>query len=358
MRTTEREARYVTPQDRTTEHDLDGSTGVLLAPARGPEIRRNLNPALFVKHPGRFIVKYAFALVLIAASWVFVALYPGVLSIITSILVNGLMYAHLVELQHECLHEHAFLSRGLNRLFGFVAGLPMLSSYSHYKYEHLRHHAFLGTPQNQEFFNYQFHNLDSPIGFLRGAYHLGRYGSVSRDIGRSLIGRTNPRVTKPKSARRIRTEYLLFTAVIASAVAWTVLTGSPYLLWVWVAPLLLVSEPAHFLIEMPEHYGLNTQTDANVLSNTRSVAASMIGHWFTNGNDLHTAHHFHQGVPMVNVPRLHCIIENSIETFDPSYPSFYRRVINGQIRFQGDDKTCMTPMSAHRSARPQEERPR
>ena len=47
----------------------------------------------------------------------------------------------------------------------------MFSSYSHYKYDHLRHHAFLGTPQNREFFNYQFHNLDSPLGFVIGAYN-------------------------------------------------------------------------------------------------------------------------------------------------------------------------------------------
>ena len=33
-------------------------------------------------------------------------------------------------------------------------------------------------------------------------------------------------------------------------------------------------EPVHFLIELPEHFGLNTQTDRNLLTNTRTVNAS------------------------------------------------------------------------------------
>ncbi len=324
------------------EPDLDGSENVLLAPVRGPEIRRNLDPEFFTKRPGVFLVKFTVAVLIIVAAWVWVALQPNVLSIAVSVIVIGLMYAHLVELQHECLHEHAFRSRALNRVFGFIAGLPMLSSYWHYKYEHLRHHAFLGTPQNQEFFNYQFHRLNSPLGFIRGAYNVARYGEVIKDIGRGLVGRTNPRVAKPAAAKRIRTEYQLFVVFIVAAVVWSVLAGSPYLIWVWLLPTLLVAEPTHFMIELPEHYGLNTQTDPNVLSNTRSIRASRLGHWFTNGNDLHTAHHFHQGVPMVNVPRLHEVIKDKIETFDPSFPHFYKGVVSGDIRFQGDDKTCMT----------------
>ncbi|MBV9822207.1 MAG: fatty acid desaturase [Actinobacteria bacterium] len=324
------------------ELDLDGSTGVLLAPVAGPETRRDLGPEYFQKRPAVFVAKFAVAVAIIAAGWVWVALQTTVLSVVVTTVTTGLMYAHLVELQHECLHEHAFRTRKLNRLFGFVAGLPMFSSYSHYKYDHLRHHAFLGTPQNREFFNYQFHNLDSPLGFVIGAYNPGRYANLVRDLGRSLVGRTNPNVTKTVAARRIRTEYQVFLAVFAVVLVASIAMHSLFFLWVWILPSLLVAEPTHFLIELPEHYGLNTQTDPNVLTNTRTVRASRFGHWFTNGNDLHTAHHFHQGVPMVNVPKLHQVIKDRVNTVDPSFVSFYSGVVKGRIRFQGDDKTCMT----------------
>jgi len=144
------------------------------------------------------------------------------------------------------------------------------------------------------------------------------------------------------AARKIRTEYLGFATVLVGAIAFTVLAESPYLLLVWVLPTLVVAEPTHFLIELPEHFGLNTQTDPNVLSNTRTVRAGRFAKWFTNGNDLHTAHHFHQGVPMAQVPRLHSLIEDRIETVEPSYWSFYRAVATGRLRYQDTSETCMT----------------
>jgi fatty acid desaturase len=325
-----------------TGPDMDGSTGVLLAPVRGKDIRRNLDGELFQKRPGFFTTKFLFAVAIIAACWVAVALVREWWVIALAIPVLGVLYAHLVELQHECLHEHAYNSRPMNRLVGFLCGVPMLSSYWHYKYEHLRHHAFLGTPNNQEFFNYRFRDIDSPLGFVRGSYHLGRYVNVAKDLGRGIIGRTNPNVTKPIAARRIRQEYQAFAVLLVAGIVFTALTRDPYLLWVWVLPTLLFAEPAHFLIELPEHFGLNTQTDANVLSNTRTVYGGTFGKWVTNGNDLHTAHHFHQGVPMAQVPKLHSLIKDDVETVEPSYWSFYRNVMTGKIRYQGDDATCMT----------------
>ncbi len=321
---------------------LDGSTDALLAPIRGVDTRRSLPMELFAKRPGRFSAKFLSATLVIAACWVAVASAPRWWVVALTVPVLGLLYAHLVELQHECLHEHAYDRRWLNRLVGFVCGVPMMSSYWHYKYEHLRHHAFLGTPQNQEFFNYRFRNLDSVPGFLAASFHLGRYLDVFANIGRALIGRTNPRVTKDLAARKIRTEYLGFAAVLVAAIAFTVLARSPYLAIVWLGPTLVVAEPAHFLIELPEHFGLNTQTDPNVLSNTRTVRAGTFAKWFTNGNDLHTAHHFHQGVPMAQVPRLHSLIEERIETVEPSYWSFYRAVVTGRLRYQDTSQTCMT----------------
>jgi fatty acid desaturase len=321
---------------------LDGSVDVLLAPVKGPDTRRSLDPEMFRKRPDIFNAKFGFAVALIVLGWLAIALVGRWWVTVPAIVLIGLMYAHLVELQHECLHEHAYRQRWANRLMGFLGGLAMLSSYSHYKYDHLRHHAFLGTPRNQEFFNYRFRNLDSPLGFVRASFHLGRYLDVFRLIGLSLTGRLNPTVTKTRAAKKIRTEYIAFGVVLAAALLYSVLAGSWLLVFCWVLPALLVAEPAHFLIELPEHYGLNTQTDPNVLTNTRTVQASWFGRWYTNGNDLHTAHHYHQGVPMAQVPKLHELITGQIATVDPSFPQFYRKVLTGELRFQGDDGTCMT----------------
>jgi fatty acid desaturase len=332
----------VSPLEASTE-TLDGAQDAPLAPVRGLDPRQNLPRGLFPKSPLRFTAKFWFAMVIIGASYVVIAMSLGWLATVGAMIVLGLMYAHLVELQHECLHEHAFNSRCLNRCYGVACGLFMLSSYSYYKYDHLRHHASLGKPTNHEFFNYRFHHLDSVPGFCRAAFHLGRYVDLLRDLGRVALGRPIPRVSHERDRRRIAAEYRLFALAILGAIAFTVASGSPFFIFAWLLPVLLISEPTHFLIELPEHFGLNTQTDPNVLANTRTVESSFFGCWFTNFNNLHTAHHYHQGVPMANVSRLNDLVTDSYAAVEPSYWSFYKKVVNGKIRYgDPDSETCMT----------------
>ncbi|AVT28454.1 fatty acid desaturase [Plantactinospora sp. BC1] len=323
---------------------LDAAENALLAPVRGEDARRALSREYFVKKPGRFVTKFVFAFALIVAGWVAVALVQHWAVTVAAVLVLGLMYAHLVELQHECLHEHAFQRRIWNRICGVLCGLFMLSSFWHYKHDHLRHHAFLGTPQNQEFFNYRFRNLDRwyGLGFALAALHPGRYWTTLRDIVRSCLGRPIPGIDRARDLRRIQYEYRLMAVLLVAAVVATVVTGSPYLLLVWLLPAMLVAEPAHYLIEMPEHFGLNTQSDDNVLTNTRTIRASKFAQWYTNYNNLHTAHHYHQGVPMAQAPSLHALIEPRVVPVESSYWHFYRLVITGRITSVRADETCMT----------------
>lgn len=323
---------------------LDAAESALLAPVRGVDSRRALPKTYFLKKPGRFTAKLLTSLALIALCWTVIASSPAWPIVVAASAVTGLVYAHLVELQHECLHEHAYHSRGLNRVCGVLCGVFMLSSFWHYKHDHLRHHAFLGTAQNREFFNYRFRDLHRwyGFGFLLAALHPGRYASAGRDIALSLLGRPVPGVGRPLDARRIRSEYRLLAVLIAGAVVFTALSGNLFLLWAWVLPTLLVAEPTHFLIEMPEHFGLNTQSDPDVLANTRTISASRFAQWLTNYNNLHTAHHYHQGVPMARIEDLHALIADRVVTVESSYWHFYRSVLTGRIRYQQLDETCMT----------------
>ena len=322
---------------------LDATEDALLAPVRGEDRRRALPKEQFQKKPSRFVGKFLSALAMIAAAWAAIAWGPGWVAAAAAVPL-GLAYAHLVELQHECLHEHAFRRRGLNRFCGVICGMFMLSSFWHYKHDHLRHHAFLGTPQNREFFNYRFRDLHRwmGIGFLRAALNLGRYRTVGADVARSYLGRPIPNVPRPRDAAKIRSEYLLLGAAIVAATAYTVLTGDLVFVYAWLLPAVLVAEPAHFMIELPEHFGLNTQTDANVLTNTRTITASRFAQWFTNYNNLHTAHHYHQGVPMAQIIRLHSLIADRVVPVEASYWSFYRKVITGEIRYRNMAETPMT----------------
>lgn len=323
---------------------LDSARNTLFAPVSGEDRRAKLSSEYFRKKPSRFVVKFGSSLVVIALAWTAALVVGGWLVTVGAMVVSGLMYAHLVELQHECLHEHAFNSRRLNRVFGFFCGVFMFSSFWHYKHDHLRHHAFLGTPRNMEFFNYQFRNLDRwfGLGFVLAAVHPGRYWTTCKDIMRSVSGRPIPGVTRELDRKKIQSEYRFLALFIVAATAYSLIAWDPFLLLMWLVPTLLVAEPTHYLIEMPEHFGLNTQSDPNVLTNTRTIKASRFAQWFTNFNNLHTAHHYHQGVPMARAQALHATIDNRVVPVDRSYWAFYWRVIRGEIKYQGADQTCMT----------------
>jgi len=111
------------------EDNYEGAIDVPLAPVTGSDERRHLPRELFVRKPVLFAAKFALAMAVIAAGWACIVYLHLWYATPVAMLVNGLMYAHLVELQHECLHGHACNSPGVNRLFGVLCGIFMLSSY-------------------------------------------------------------------------------------------------------------------------------------------------------------------------------------------------------------------------------------
>lgn len=318
----------------TVEHEptLTLHTENELPPVAGIDDRNRLPRDLFQREPGKFVLRFGAAIILIVACIVLVVQTKAWILAGIGLFILGLLYAHLVEFQHECLHGHAFRSKGLNKWFGRIAGLFFLSSYTHYKVEHLRHHATLGTPANTEFFDYRFSNLNGLWGFLVGAYSMARYPRVMKYMWQALTGKPFTAAKQVSDQKDIRTEYLQFVALIIIVAASSVYFHTWILLELWLIPLLISAEATHFLIELPEHYGLNTQELPDVLSNTRTIGGTTFSKWFTNWNNYHTAHHYHPGVPMVKVTELDSLIRPKVQVFTSSYVQFYKGVIQGTIR--------------------------
>ncbi len=320
--------------------NLEGDVDVPLAHISGKDMRRQMPREMFQRKPALFLLKFFFAIGIIATGTAAMFFYPTWPVIAVAVIVNGMMFAHLIELQHECMHGHAFRSPGANRFFGVASGIFIMSSHSHYRYDHLRHHAYLGTERNTEHFNYRFQNLDSVFGFARAFFDLSRYKRVFSIIWMGVTGKPIPGIEKDKYDRDIKHEYYIYLSLVVLSIAYTVYSGSWLVALAWWIPALIVAEGVHFLIEMPEHFGLNTQTQPNVLSNTRTIRTWPIVAWFVNGNDLHTAHHYHHGVPMCNIKALHNLIADQIVVVEPSYFSLYKNIIAGKV-VHPRDITCM-----------------
>lgn len=241
-------------------------------------------------------------------------------------LLIGAMYAHGVELTHQFLHGTGFRGRVANRIAGFLCALPMFVSHSHYRALHLAHHRNLGTPANSEFFNYGNVKGKPFLVVLARSFSPARFLTVARNIAGAVRGRPAPGATSTRERRAIRSEYLAMLVALVGAIVFTAVTGSGLAIRLWLIPLLLVAEPVHFWVELPEHFGCDLTT-RNVLHNTRTIRGSRLSFWFTNGNNFHVEHHLYPRIAIDKLPRVHATLRDDLRYFNPSYGSFLRTVL-------------------------------
>ncbi len=274
-----------------------------------------------------FLLRLAICIALAAGAMALILTSHGWLTAV-GIVALGLIYAHAVELQHQALHNTALPSKSWNRIVGFLLGLPMLVSYSDYQYSHLRHHRLLGTKDDREFFNYGYDHLTSLKPLVLHLLMARHYRDVTVFIAQSLVGRTKQSITKRDSAEHVRAEYQLMAVFLATMAAITIYAHTGLFLKVWLLPLL-IAVPAHALIELPEHWGRDHGT-LDVVTNTRTIRASWLGYWFTNGNNYHIEHHWLPAVPNDRFPEVHGRIADQIQV--DTYPGFYWRFLQELFR--------------------------
>lgn len=255
------------------------------------------------------------AAVLVTAGW---ARVPGQLLL-------GVMFAHALELQHQMLHDTGFASKAANRWVGRLVGAPMLVSFSHYRVRHLRHHRYLGTDRDTEFFQYEAIEHLSWRGLAASAFNVRRYGTFARRVVQAARGRRMEDWTTDAEDAAVRREYVGLGLVVLAVAGVSVATGTTLALVLWAVPLLF-AEPAHTLIELPEHIGCDT-TSRDPLRNTRTIVGSRFSYWLTNGNNFHVEHHWKQWAPISELPAVHRTVVHDIEVLVPTYWQFYRQIL-------------------------------
>jgi fatty acid desaturase len=277
-------------------------------------------------HPWVMVLKLLIFTSLLAIGCVGV-LSGYVVGAVLGTLLLGAMFAHGVELTHQFLHGTGFRNRTANRVAGFLCALPMLVSHAHYRALHLAHHRNLGTPANKEFFNYGAIKGKPFLVVLARSFSLARYLVVAKNIFRALVGTPADGAVSKQELRSIRIDYLLMFVTIVGVVVFTAVTGSWLAVWLWLIPMLLVGEPIHFWVELPEHFGCDLST-RNVMLNTRTIRGSWLSFWFTNGNNFHVEHHLYPRVAIDKLPRVHAALREDLQFFNRSYWSFLGTVLS------------------------------
>ena len=263
------------------------------------------------------------AIVISLLSWLILST-SGVVSIIPMFLL-GAMFAHCIELQHQCLHHTAYRSKKWNRFIGVLLGLPSLVSFSDFQYSHMRHHRHLGTPQDKEFFNHDYESLRSVWKFLPHLFLFPYHKELVKSIFNTLRGKLTRGDANAKVIKKIRTEYLIMALLLVGMATLSIVFQSWIFVKLWFIPFLF-SIPTHALVELPEHFGCQEQTP-DVLMNTRSIRAGKIAIWFTNGNNYHAEHHWLPSVPTDKLEELHQNLAPRMAYLEDSYWSFYRKFL-------------------------------
>ncbi|WP_307840953.1 fatty acid desaturase [Streptomyces sp. GESEQ-4] len=174
-----------------------------------------------------------------------------------------------------------------------------------------------------------------------------RLAAVAGDSWRSWRGTweaDNDRISA-RMRRDSVAEYRLMGVVVLAATGLTLLGHGALVLQLWLLPMLLVSTPLHFLVELPEHIRCDNDT-ADVLRNTRSISGSWFSTWYTNGNNLHIEHHAAMTVPINRLPERHDEVLRFAKHTERSYWAFYGGVLRevvthtrrrGSTRIAGTD---------------------
>jgi fatty acid desaturase len=244
---------------------------------------------------------------------------------VAGVFIEGLFFAHLLELAHSCIHGTAFGWRRVDRIAGTLLALPMLVSYSDYRDNHLEHHRTLGLSEKKDFFGYQFDNMSTWRSFALHLWMIDHYRNALKNMVRALARWRWRAIHAAKFNSHLEhLSMVLWLAVPFVALAF----GHPGPLLVQVVPLLIAA-PCHVLVELPEHW--HCQMVGDPLGHSRSISASRIAVWFTNGNNYHFEHHLCPWLSNDALRDLHQKVRQFALHHD-SYFEFYSQVV-GSLRF-------------------------
>lgn len=246
--------------------------------------------------------------------------------IVVGVFVEGLFFAHMLELVHSCIHGTAFGSRRVDRIAGVLLGLPMLVSYSDYRDNHLEHHRTLGFTEKKDFFGYEFDGMTTWSSFAKHLLMIGHYRNAVRNMVRAATHwkwRTIPADKFNSHVEHLLMVLWLLVPFVALLLGYT----TPAL--VMVVPLL-VAVPCHVLVELPEHW--QCRPVDNPLAHTRSISASPIAVWFTNGNNYHFEHHLCPWLPNSALRDVQRKLHKHVVYYHSSYFLFYSHVVRS-LRF-------------------------
>ena len=230
---------------------------------------------------------------------------------------QGLLIAFLFTLQHEATHKTPFESEALNEWIGWATGMLIFQPFLWFRYFHLMHHKYTNIPDRDP----ELAGGEKPDNWREMAWHLSTFGywkDKASVLFQLAFGRLEAAYLPERARQRLRTEARGMLGIYGAALFVTVFV-SPFLIWIWIVPLLL-GLPFLRLYLLAEH-GRCPQV-ANMFDNTRTTFTNRIVRFLAWNMPYHVEHHVFPQVPFHLLPTFHDHIRNHLKVTSAGYVDF------------------------------------
>lgn len=234
---------------------------------------------------------------LILASWA-LCFYGSWLWAPLALLIIGSRQRALGNRLHDASHGHMLAGRAPNQHVGtLVCALPMFEDYELYRLQHLRHHAYLGTPGKDPDY------LELPSQ-EPGQPPLGPWAIFARFAFSPGMWRDSVLATLHKVDAKKRLQVLAWWACflgVFALVAGPRAAASFALLW--LAARASVYHLVKVFAEISDHVGL---VPGNIIGYTRNLPGNWLSFFMHPHHDnYHLTHHLFPRIPLSQLPRMH-----------------------------------------------------
>ncbi|MEM8775214.1 MAG: fatty acid desaturase [Pseudomonadota bacterium] len=233
-----------------------------------------------------------------------------------ALVMQGVAICFLFTLEHEATHKTPFASAWLNEWVGRGAGFLILLPFEWFRHFHLAHHKYTNIPgKDPELLAGA--KPETRWQYVKYVSGVGYWTSMARQIVRNAYEPADDDYVP--SGKRLQIQLEALIQLILYGVVAVSLFFTPFLLWVWLIPVLL-GQPFLRLYLLAEHG--RCAFVANMFENTRTTYTNRIVRFLAWNMPYHVEHHSLPQVPFHKLPELHHLMQGSHKALSNSYSEF------------------------------------
>jgi fatty acid desaturase len=221
-------------------------------------------------------------------------------------------------LMHEGAHRSLFRTPWLDRVVGFLCGLPVMFSCSSYRATHMLHHQFENTARDPD---NMAHHFPNPVARAVLYYAWFVIGMPLYILVLTFTGPFRARRAKEKLACVVEPVLIiafyvtLFT--LSGRYGWGEVVANA---WGWALPFAVLIAN---LRGLAEHTQLWHSEPPDPLQSTRSLESNRFISFFFNNQNYHLEHHLYPGIPWNHLPKVHRLMRPVYEARGASVTAGY-----------------------------------